>query len=245
MKNSLLFCGHNDSKRGGMADFVGDFDSLWDAQQYIEDHKNQRDLLKTLPALQWAHIYNVDEASIVVSGTIEIWQESDIGNGENDPTTIFKWNPYNSDLNYQPLLTQISVDSDKAELAEKQQIQEKTQQAQELSDISAQLDNVVVRIVEVDLGVVDPAYEGSNIFLQCSFNAVAMAQEIEMTTRHIRILDLDFDGEETAYILSVGGMTAISQLKADVLEYYSDDAMLVDLFMNVVLTDEEVAQINA
>jgi len=65
MKNYLAFYGEYYYPSGGMEDFIGDFDTIEEAIQYIEEHhKRERpDDLKWEWA--WCHVYSITEQMIV------------------------------------------------------------------------------------------------------------------------------------------------------------------------------------
>jgi hypothetical protein len=62
MKNFLVFLGDNYYPCGGMRDFEGDFDTLDEAKQHIENWLNKASFPKSE---YWCHVYSIEDKAIV------------------------------------------------------------------------------------------------------------------------------------------------------------------------------------
>ena len=239
MKNILLFAGHNATKRGGMADFVADFDSAYDAKKFIEAEVNQHMLLDTLPSIQWAHLYNDAESRIFEKGTVEIWGKEDVGNIEEDEDTAFSW-IVSDEKDYKPLIAQASYSLQLIANAKAEEIRVEAEKQFEIDNIVESLDNTIIRKIDFDLtAVAGSIMDGMTISLEFAFDLVAMQQESEIDIRHVKILSSTINDEDAAYIKSIGGPSAVSHWLAETQKYFVDNKIM-EVFKDQVLVDAEL-----
>ncbi|AUS02884.1 coil containing protein [Vibrio phage 2.275.O._10N.286.54.E11] len=241
MDNILLFAGHNTSKRGGMADFVAAFSSVYAAQKFIENENTQHTLLDTLPSLQWAHLYNTNEGRIVQKGKIEIWGREDIGN-EDDEETKFTWSPCDDEKDLQPLMVQAANDNSAREKAEEERIAKEEAKLAAEQAIEDSVANTIIRVVPFDLGVIDSVVDEIEVQLEFAFNLEAMKQEGEITNRHVKVLTISFSDEDKALLESMGGPSAPGHWVSKAQQHF-DDEMIMAFFENEVLTEDEVSSV--
>ena len=240
MKNFLLFCGHNTSKRGGMSDFVESFDSCYLAKKFIEDENTLHNLLDTLPSIQWAHVYSVEEKRIIEKGTIEIWDRNDIGNADDDPSTVFQWVPTDDEKDLQPLLVQSQKEKAVKEQKEQEEAQKAAQEENETQELQKDLDKLQQHHYKFDLGKFDPVLDEIFVHMDVAYDITSMEQENEITTRHMHILQYTFDEDDKIYIENMNGPGGPNHWIKQVQKYYKDLDVLKEFFVTEIMTSEEV-----
>lgn len=238
MKNILLFAGHNTSKRGGMTDFVGDFDSIYAAQKFIEKEDTQFLLLDTLPSLQWAQIYSSEESKIILNGKVEIWDKNDIGNTDDEETT-FVWSPTDDEKDLQPLLAQAIFENDKRKAEADAIAAKEAAEAAKTTDIEDSLASTTIRVTPFDLALIGGAIvDDIEANIEVAFNLDSMKQEGEIHKRHVKVLTVSFSDDDKNYLESIGGPGAPKHWAKQVQSLSDDDFM--KFFKNSVLTFDEL-----
>ena len=237
LKNILLFAGHNQSKRGGMSDFVDSFDSVFAAKKYIETDTVQTQLLDTLPSLQWAHLYDTTDKRIVITGTAEIWDKTEIGTDE----ATFTWQVAGDD-NKQPLFVQIAEES--ARQAAIQKANAEIEEANIAQTEQASLCPPVELDTQFDLFNINSDAAVDGVFAKIGFTVslAAMRLEGEIKAHNITIDAIGISDDDKNYLCQIGGPCAPKHWADQVKTYFADEDMLVK-FISEQLTPAEYQSI--